>query len=567
MIVGIDLGTTNSLIATWHEGASCLIPNALGEVLTPSAVSIDDNGEILVGLAARERVVSHPERSAASFKRYMGTNRRLRLADREFRPEELSSFVLRSLKADAEAFLGEKVHEAVITVPAYFNDTQRKATGIAGEMAGLNVVRLLNEPTAAALAYGLQTELRESKFLVFDLGGGTFDVSVLDLFEGVIEVRAVAGDNFLGGEDFVDVIIAWFQSATRKSLPPRETHPATHALLRRQAELAMRRLSEAEDALIETVCEGRKISASLSRTAFAREAATLLERLRRPVERALRDSQIRSDQLTHVVLAGGATRMPMVRRLAGLLVGRPALHQINPDEVVARGAAVQAGLVERAEALSEIVLTDVAPYSLGIDIVRQLSAKHWASGQFLPIIERNTIVPTSRSTRVHTLADNQTELCIRVYQGESRLVADNIQLGEIAIEVPPAPAGEQAADVRFTYDVNGLLEVDVLALGTGELRRTVIEQNPGAMTPQEIEERLAALATLKIAPRERSENRALLARAERIHEEALGNIRQAIAQAILAFEDALQSQEPGAIEEQRRELTQLLDRIEHELRI
>jgi molecular chaperone HscC len=511
--------------------------------------------------------VSHPARSAAGFKRYMGTNRRITLADREFRPEELSSLVLRSLKADAEAYLGQEVREAVITVPAYFNDTQRKATGIAGEMAGLKVVRLLNEPTAAALTYGLQKEMRESRFLVFDLGGGTFDVSVLELFEGVIEVRAVAGDNFLGGEDFVDVIVAWFERVTRVDLPPRETHPAPHPQLRRQAEMAMRRLSEAEETLIETTCDQRKISARLSRDTFAREAATLLERLRRPVERALRDSQIRPDDLTHMVLAGGATRMPMVRRLAGLLLGRPALHQINPDEVVARGAAVQAALLARAEALSEIVLTDVAPYTLGVEIVRRLSKDRYADGQFLPIIERNTIVPASRSERVSTLVDNQTDLCIRVYQGESRLVADNIQLGEIVIAVPPAPAGQQAADIRFTYDVNGLLEVDVLALGTGERRRTVIEQNPGVMTPAEIEERLKALSALKIAPRERSENRALKARAERLHEEVLGHGRQAIAQAILAFEAVLQLQKPGPIEEQRQRLTQLLDRVEHEFRI
>jgi molecular chaperone HscC len=567
MIVGIDLGTTNSLVAVWRDGEARLIPNAYGDELTPSAVSIDQNGEVLVGLAARERLVSHPARSAAGFKRYMGTNRRIALADREFRPEELSSLVLRSLKADAEAYLGQKVREAVITVPAYFNDTQRKATGVAGEMAGLKVVRLLNEPTAAALTYGLQKEMRESKFLVFDLGGGTFDVSVLELFEGVIEVRAVAGDNFLGGEDFVDVIVAWFERVTRVDLPPRETHPAPHAQLRRQAEMAMRRLSEAEETLIETSCDQRKISARLSRDTFAREAAPLLERLRRPVERALRDSQIRPDDLTHMVLAGGATRMPMVRRLAGLLLGRPALHRINPDEVVARGAAVQAALLARAEALSEIVLTDVAPYTLGVEIVRRLSKDRYADGQFLPIIERNTIVPASRSERVSTLVDNQTDLCIRVYQGESRLVADNIQLGEIVIAVPPAPAGQQAADIRFTYDVNGLLEVDVLALGTGERRRTVIEQNPGAMTPAEIEQRLKALSALKIAPRERSENRALKARAERLHEEVLGHGRQAIAQAILAFEAVLQLQKPGPIEEQRRRLTQLLDRVEHEFRI
>jgi molecular chaperone HscC len=563
MIVGIDLGTTNSLVAVWQDGKSQLISNAHGDVMTPSAISIDRNGEILVGVAARERLVTCPERSAGAFKRYMGTSRRLTLAGQEFRPEELASLLLRNLKADAEAHLGQKVREAVITVPAYFNDTQRKATQIAGEMADLKVVRLLNEPTAAALSYGLQEEMRGSKILVFDLGGGTFDVSILELFDGVIEVRAVAGDNFLGGEDFVGVIVEWFERTTHVDLPPRETHPAPHAQLRQQAEMAMRRLSESEDTIVEMVY-GKKISAQLSRATFEREATPLLERLRRPIERALRDAQIRTGDLTHVMLAGGATRMPMVRRLAGLLLGRPAMQGINPDEIVARGAAVQAALVARAEALNEIVLTDVAPYTLGIEVVRQLAPGRYARGQFLPIIERNTIVPASRSERLGTLSDSQDNLCIRVYQGESRLVTDNIRLGEITISVPPAPAGQQTADVRFTYDINGLLEVDVLANGTGERKRKVIEQNPGTMTPEQIQERLLALSALKIAPRELSENRALLCRAERLYEEIIGTGRHEISQGILAFETSLQSHKPGLIEEQRHKLARLLDRIEHD---
>jgi molecular chaperone HscC len=567
MIVGIDLGTTNSLAALWQDGQSRLVPNAHGTFLTPSAVSIDANGEVLVGLAARERLVSHPDRSAAAFKRYMGTERRLDLAGRPYRPEELSSLVLRSLKADAEAFLGETVKDAIVTVPAYFNDTQRKATRIAGELAGLNVVRLLNEPTAAALAYGLQEAMRESKFLVFDLGGGTFDVSVLELFEGVIEVRATAGDNFLGGEDFVDAIADWFPRAAKVELPPRESDPLPHAQLRRQAEAAMRRLSEADETKIELAWNERQYAARLTRDEFVRLAEPLLQRLRRPVERALHDARIRPGELSHVVLAGGATRMPMVRRLAGVLLGRPPMQQVNPDEVVARGAGVQVGLHQRDKALKEVVLTDVAPYTLGIDTMRFLGNGRFVEGQYLPIIERNTIVPVSRADTVWTVANGQTGFKIKIYQGESRLVADNIKLGEVFIAVPPGPAGKEGADVRFTYDVNGLLEVDVKALSTGERRKIVIEENPGGMAQQEIDERLAAVAALKIAPRELSENRALLARAERLHEEALGEARQAIARAILTFEAALQDQQPQAIAEQRGKFGELLDRIDHEFRL
>jgi len=567
MIVGIDLGTTNSLVSIWRDGEARLIPNAQGSFLTASAVSIDDNGEVLVGLAASERVTSHPLRSAAGFKRYMGTNRRLVLADREYRPEELSALVLRVLKADAEAFLRETVSTAIITVPAYFNDTQRKATRIAGEMAGLEVARLVNEPTAAAMAYGLREDMRQQKFLVFDLGGGTFDVSVLELFDGVIEVRAVAGDNFLGGEDFVDVIVAWFQRSTEITLPVRTDEPKPHAQLRRQAEAAMRRLSQAEQTTVDfTFCE-KMVSAQLSREIFAREAKPLLDRLRQPVERALRDSRVRPDELSRVVLAGGATRMPIVRRLCGLMLGRPAMHQINPEEVVARGAAVQAGLYTRDKALREIVLTDVAPYTLGIEIVRSIGHGRYADGQFLPIIERNTVLPASRFERVRTLSDNQSDIRICIYQGESRLVADNIKLGEIVVEVPPAPAGTQAVDVRFTYDVNGLLEVDVVVLATDERRSLVIEENSGSMTQVEIDKRIATLSCLKIAPRERSENRALTARAERLHEELLGENRQTVAVATLAFETALQSQHHDTIEGQRQRLTELLDQVENEYRI
>jgi len=567
MIVGIDLGTTNSLVGIWQDGEARLIPNVHGTYLTPSAVSIDDNGEVLVGIAARERVTSHPQRSAAAFKRYMGTDRRLVLGEREFRPEELSALVLRSLKADAEAYLGEQVTEAVITVPAYFNDIQRKATRTAGELAGLKVQSLLNEPTAAALAYGLQEAMRQSKFLVFDLGGGTFDVSVLELFEGIIEVRATAGDNFLGGEDFVDAIIEWFEKAVKADPPLREAGPSIQAVLRRQAELAMRRLTDVEITTLELPGHEPRLSAQLTRDTFNDIAQPLLARLRRPLERALRDARIRPSELSHVVLAGGATRMPMVRRLAGLLLGRPPMQHVNPDEVVARGAAVQAGLKMRDQALKEVVLTDVAPYSLGIEVSTPVGHDRWAEGQYLPIIERNTVIPTSRSKVVAPVKDNQTLLLVEVYQGESRRTADNIRLGALEIPVPPGPAGREELEVRFTYDIDGLLEVEATALSTGERRQIVIKGNSAAMTEEEIAMRLAGLASLKIPPREQAENRALLARAERLFEEMLRDSREAVRWEILAFEGALESQEPSQICSAYSRLQKFLDKIEHEFQL
>jgi molecular chaperone HscC len=565
MIVGIDLGTTNSLIGVWRDGEARLIPNALGQLLTPSAVSVADSGEILVGLAARERLLTHPRRTAAAFKRYMGTSRVVTLGDRDFRPEELSALVLRALKADAEAWLGERVEEAVITVPAYFSDAQRKATRAAGELAGLKVERLLNEPTAAALAYGLQ-ERQESRILVVDLGGGTFDVSILELFEGVIEVRATAGDNFLGGEDFVDVIVEAFMRRVGEAagIPPVATGAPIHAAIRRQAELVKRRLSEADEATLQITQQDKPLGWTLSRDEFNALAEPLLQRIRQPIERALRDARIHPEELSHVVLAGGATRMPSFRRLVARLFQRLPVQHLNPDEVVARGAAVQAGLKMRDAALNEIVLTDVAPFTLGVEISRREGGERRIGELFLPIIERNTVIPASRSKRVVTLEDRQTTIMVNIYQGEARRVKDNILLGQLKVRVPPAPAGKEAVDIRFTYDVNGLLEVEVTVASTGSPHRLVIEGNPGVLTPAEIEKRLAALAYLKVSPRDQAENVAALARAERLYEELLGAKRELVGEWISRFMAALDGDDPKEIARTRALLLQRLEEFDHD---
>ena len=563
MIIGIDLGTTNSLVGIWRDGEARLIPNALGQLLTPSAISIGDDGEVLVGMAARERLITHPRRSAAAFKRHMGTNRVVTLGAGDFRPEELSALVLRSLKADAEAWLGEPVFEAVITVPAYFSDAQRKATRAAGELAGLKVERLLNEPTAAALAYGLQ-EREDSRILVVDLGGGTFDVSILEMFAGVMEVRASAGDNFLGGEDFVDLIVAAFMQRVGEpaGVPPVALGLAVHAMLRRQAELVKRRLSEAETATLALVHERRTLEWTLLRDEFGELAEPLFRRIRQPIERALRDAQIHPDEITHVVLAGGATRMPAFRRLIARLFHQLPVSHINPDEVVARGAAVQAGLKMRDATLEERVLTDVAPFTLGVEVSRRDGAERIVGDLFMPIIERNTVIPASRSKVLTTLHDRQKSIAVRVYQGESRRARDNILLGEFAVRVPSAPAGRQSAEIRFTYDVNGLLEVEATVLSTGAHHRVVIEGNPGLLTPAEIEQKLAALAHLKVSPRDQAENVAALARAERLFEELLGERREAVGEWIARFLGALESDDPKTVGHARALLLQRIDQLE-----
>ncbi|GAA5786827.1 Hsp70 family protein [Chitiniphilus shinanonensis] len=571
MIIGIDLGTTNSLVAIWRDGQAELVPNAHGHVLTPSVVGLDEQGRVLVGLAAREQLLTEPQRTAALFKRYMGSDHVFKLGDQRFRPEELSALVLKSLKDDAERHLGEPVTEAVITVPAYFSDAQRKATRIAGELAGLRVERLLNEPTAAALAYGLHQRDDEKTFLVFDLGGGTFDVSILELFEGVMEVRASAGDNFLGGEDFVSILVETFLKGPGRPLKDAMSlergSAANHRLeqaLRREGERVKRVLGEQAQAEFAIDWQEQRYSWTIGDEHFAALVEPLLARLRHPVERALRDSRLKLSDLHQVVLVGGASRMPLVRKLVARMFGKfPAVH-LNPDEIVAQGAAVQAGLKMRDAALEEVVMTDVCPYTLGIEVSRRYSATHVENGVYLPIIERNSVVPISRSETVSTMSDNQRLVTVRIFQGESRSVGDNVYLGELDIKVPPKPAGEISLEVRFTYTLDGILETEC-TLDSGERHRLVIEKNPGVLDAEETERRLAALAALKTHPRDQLENTLLLNRAERLYQERLGGEREYVGHLIAQFRAALESQDARTILDARREMQRRLDELAGEL--
>jgi len=457
------------------------------------------------------------------------------------------------------------VEEAVITVPAYFSDAQRKATRAAGELAGLRVERLLNEPSAAALAYGIHRRGAEAKFLVFDLGGGTFDVSILDLFEGVMEVRASAGDNFLGGEDFDTALLeSFFPHPLPSSLKAdasfmqrlrARTEEARHAL-GASPQVTLRLPGDAGDHVLE-VTEGL----------LDRVAAPLLQRLRIPVERALRDADFRAEDLDQIVLAGGATRMAIVRRLVARMFGRPPVCELNPDEVVALGAAVQAGLKMKDAALDEVVMTDVSPYSMGIEISRGGSGTPTTEGHFDPIIERNTPVPVSRVGTYYPVTDHQRKLLLNVYQGEARMVRDNIHLGRLELNLPPGTRDQLGVDIRFTYDVNGLLEVEARVLRTGALRSLVIESNPGILSPGEIAARFKALSALKVHPREQMANRALLARAERLYLVLKGPTRQGFGDRILAFEQALESQDPHLIRPAQRDFSEHTDRLERDHQI
>ena len=558
--IGIDLGTTNSLAAVWKDGETVLIPNIHGEFLTPSVVSVDDDNNILIGKTAKERLVSHPKCTIACFKRLMGTSEQASLNGMTFSPEELSSLVLRQLKDDAEAFLGESVDEAVISVPAYFNDNQRNATKVAAQLAGINVERLINEPTAAAVAYGVHESEGEKHFIVLDLGGGTFDVSIMEKFDDLLEVHASAGDSFLGGEDFTEALmrhVLLTHDADEKALTP-----ADRGRLYRLFDDCKRRLSDHDSVSYDYILNGEAVKGELRQSSLVEIYDGLLKRMLQPVERAVRDAGLDIKTIDDVFLVGGATRMPAIRHFATRLFGRfPSCH-INPDHVVATGAAIQAALKQRNADLKDIILTDVSPFSLGIECGMHDNNGRYMSGLFSVIIERNTTIPASRVEQYVTVADGQKQIELKVYQGEHRLTKNNVLIGELEIAVPASAAGKEAIDVRFTYDVNGLLEVMVTVVSTQKVYTLIIENSDTRLSQAEIDASLRRLSGLKVPPREQEQNRALLARAERLFEERLGRDRDHIGAVIMQFESVLSGQDPRLIEREAKKLEDWLNDLE-----
>ena len=563
MIVGIDLGTTNSLIAYMTEDGAKVIPNRLGDNLTPSVVSVDDAGTVYVGKTAKERKLLYPNQTAEVFKRSMGTEKLFDLGDRSFTAEELSSMVLKSLKEDAEAYLGETITEAVISVPAYFNDAQRKATKRAGELAGFVVERIVSEPTAAAIAYGLNQKDADTKFLVFDLGGGTFDVSILELYQNIMEVRAVAGDNFLGGEDFTEVIEQMF--FREKDIDQDALDLKTRTHIRKQAELCKLGFTDNKMSKMKCRIDDTVYEYDINIDDYEKSCQLLLNKIKKPIERSLKDANIKLADIEEVILVGGATKLPIVRRFVSRLFGRLPNTGINPDEVVAVGAATQAAMKERNEAVREMILTDDCPFTLGTEIVVSRAGGYKENGHYLPIIERNSVIPVSKTERLYTAGDNQSIIRVQILQGESRYARNNVYLGDIEVPVPLGPAGQEAVDVTYTYDVNSILEVMVKVVSTKVQKRLVIKNEKTDMTDEEIETRLASLASLKIHPREQEENKLLLLRGDRMYEEATGDIRTLIEHNMTVFEGVLDKQDRHEIENARKELKDFLDSIEEDI--
>lgn len=561
MMIGIDLGTTNSLAACFRDGKVEVITNRLGKHLTPSVVSVDTEGTVYVGEIAKERGALHPLETARVFKRSMGSDKEYVLCGRKFRAEELSGLVIRSLKEDAEVYLGEEVTEAIISVPAYFNDMQRKATKRAGELAGLKVSRIINEPTAAAIAYGMDSQGKDARYLVFDLGGGTFDVSILELYGSIMEVHAIAGDNFIGGEDFTDLLCSMYLE--KAAVAPESLDLHTMNEVHKAAETCKCAFSENNEITMSCMIDGQTYDMHLTINEYEKACAPLLEKLRRPIERSLRDAGISLNDIDQIVLVGGATRLPVVRRFVTRLFSRIPGMLVDPDEAVVIGAALQCGMKARDKEIREVVLTDVCPYTLGTEVMAN-NGVFEEDGHYLPIIERNTVIPVSRTQTVYTAHDDQTRVNVKVLQGESRRAYNNLQLGEISVPVPPGPKGKEAVDITYTYDVNSLLEVEIFVHSTAVRRKMIIQNEQNCISEEEAAERMEKLQYLKQNPRDEEVNRIQIMRGERLYEEIPGE-RYKIDQALMNFEQVLSRQDRVEIELARKQLIRLLDEIEFNL--
>ena len=501
-IIGIDLGTTNSCVAVMEGGKPVVIPNAEGMRTTPSVVAFTKTGERLVGEPAKRQAVTNAERTISSIKRHMGTDYKVSIDGKDYTPQEISAMILQKLKADAESYLGEKVTEAVITVPAYFNDAQRQATKDAGKIAGLKVERIINEPTAAALAYGLEDE-SEQKVMVYDLGGGTFDVSIIDIGDGVIEVLSTNGDTHLGGDDYDDRITKWlvdeFKAAEGVDL---SQDKMALQRLKEAAEKAKKELSSATTTdinlpFITATAEGPKhLDMKLSRAKFEEITADLTERTALPVQNSMKDAGLSNADLGKVLLVGGSTRMPVAQEKVKQLTGKEPSKNLNPDECVALGAAVQGGKMSGEEGASDVLLLDVTPLTLSIETL---------GGVATPLIKRNTTIPTRASQVFSTAADNQTAVDIHVVQGEREFARDNKTLGQFRLDgILPAQRGVPQIEVTFDIDANGIVNVSAKDKGTGKEQHITITSGSN-MSKEDIDKAVNEAAQFEAADKEKKE--------------------------------------------------------------
>ena len=521
-VIGIDLGTTNSLASIWRNGKIELIPNTFGEYLTPSVVSFGEDGEIYVGKVAKERLITAPSVSMAEFKRNMGTSYQYFANEKYYTAEDLSSFVLRRLREDAEAYLGEPVTEAVISVPAYFNDDKRCATKNAGRLAGIRVERLINEPSAVALKHHMGVEDAET-FIIFDFGGGTLDVSLVDAFDNMVEIQAVSGDNYLGGKDFNKIIAEDFYKENQ--LSQAALTKEEQGIVLKEAEALKWQLSKQDEVERKVYLQDREYTMRMTNQHLIHIGAELFMRMSVPIRQVINDSGMSTAEIDKLILVGGSSKMPVVKQYLKTLLDIPVVLDNSPDESIAAGVGIAAAIKERAGDVKDMILADICPFSLGTEIY---------DGSFSPIIERNDTLPCSRTREYVTVEDNQTEMTFPIYQGDNMMARENLLLGTMEVtDIPMKPAGVVRAKVTFLYDINGILDIRIVS-GDQAVNKVIMNKKMG-LSEGELEARLKELRQMTLSSMEDENVRYLMERAQRLYRECSPAVREYIAQQISRF--------------------------------
>ncbi len=550
-IIGIDLGTTNSLVSVWKDSRIQLIPNSLGEFLTPSVVSFGKDGQVYIGRIAKEMLITNPESTFAEFKRNMGTNYIYQAGGKTYTAQDLSTLLLRRLKEDAQNFLGEEVREAVISVPAYFNDEKRCATKMAGEMAGLHVERLINEPSAVAMKHHIQQDVMET-FMIVDIGGGTLDVSLVEAFENMVEIQAVAGDNYLGGKDFNEAIAMDFyrkQGITENLLTSCERE-----IVLKEAEELKRDLSKKQEASRSFFLGGKEFSMDLNNQELIHISVDLLKRIAIPMKKVISDSGVDIEEIDKIILVGGSSKMPVISGYIRKLLDIEVEADDTPDESIAVGVGIAAAIKERQGDVKDLILADICPFSLGTELY---------DGSFSPIIQRNETLPCMRTSYYVTVKDNQRELTFPIYQGENLTAKDNLKLCELKITgLPRAPKGEVGARVTFLYDINGILDIQIEGDNKQTVHKLIANKKMG-LSEAEIKRRVEELKKVTMHPLEKEENRLLIEKAQSLYQQANPLVRGQIAGMLHYFRDTLEHEKGRNVREAYVRFSVFLEAMEN----